>query len=67
VAPPGNQAATEKTNINLYHPENPVYSPKVGSALKHSAKGIERSEQIQACKEEKIRGQAWDIAIWYHP
>jgi hypothetical protein len=30
VAPPGNQAATEKTNINLYHPENPVYSPKVG-------------------------------------
>jgi len=31
VAPPGNQAATEKTNINLYHSENPVYSPKVGS------------------------------------
>jgi hypothetical protein len=30
VAPPGNQAATEKTNINLYHSENPVYSPKVG-------------------------------------
>jgi hypothetical protein len=29
VAPPGNQAATEKTNINLYHSENPVYSPKV--------------------------------------
>jgi len=28
VAPPGNQAATEKTNINLYHSENPVYSPK---------------------------------------
>jgi hypothetical protein len=27
VAPPGNQAATEKTNINLYHSENPVYSP----------------------------------------
>jgi hypothetical protein len=33
VAPPGNQAATEKTNINLYHSENPVYSPKVGPAL----------------------------------
>jgi len=32
VAPPGNQAATEKTNINLYHSENPVYSPKVGPA-----------------------------------
>jgi hypothetical protein len=31
VAPPGNQAATEKTNINLYHSENPVYSPKVGA------------------------------------
>ena len=30
MAPPGNQAATEKTNINLYHSENPVYSPKVG-------------------------------------
>jgi hypothetical protein len=29
VAPPGNQAATENTNINLYHSENPVYSPKV--------------------------------------
>ena len=28
MAPPGNQAATEKTNINLYHSENPVYSPK---------------------------------------
>jgi hypothetical protein len=26
------QAATEKTNINLYHSENPVYSPKVGRA-----------------------------------
>jgi hypothetical protein len=33
VAPPGNQAATEKTNINLYHSENPVYSPKAGSNL----------------------------------
>jgi len=30
VAPPGNQAATEKTNISLYRSENPVYSPKVG-------------------------------------
>jgi hypothetical protein len=40
VAPPGNQAATEKTNINLYHSENPVYSPKVGPALKHCAKNI---------------------------
>jgi hypothetical protein len=30
VAPSGNQAATEKTNLNLYHSENPVYSPKVG-------------------------------------
>jgi len=39
VAPPGNQAATEKTNINLYHSENPVYSPKVGPALKRAAKG----------------------------
>jgi hypothetical protein len=47
-APPGNQAATEKTNINLYHSENPVYSPKVCPALKHSGKGIERSEQIKA-------------------
>jgi hypothetical protein len=34
VAPPGNQAATEKTNFNLYHSENPVYSPKV-STIKH--------------------------------
>jgi hypothetical protein len=33
VAPPGNQAATEKTNINLYHSENPVYSPKVAPAI----------------------------------
>jgi len=33
VAPSGNQAAAEKTNINLYHSENPVYSAKVGSAL----------------------------------
>jgi hypothetical protein len=33
VAPPGNQAATEKTNINLYHSENPVYSPKVGPVI----------------------------------
>jgi hypothetical protein len=51
VAPPGNQAATEKTNINLYHSENPVYSPKVGHAsisnfrlqisnLKHSRRRI---------------------------
>jgi hypothetical protein len=28
VAPPGNQAATENTNFNLYHSENPVYSPE---------------------------------------
>jgi hypothetical protein len=35
-APPGNQAATEKTNINLYHSENPVYSPKVGKGLCYS-------------------------------
>jgi len=26
VAPPGNQAATEKTNVNLQHRKNPVYS-----------------------------------------
>jgi len=26
----GKPAATEKTNINLYHLKNPVYSPKVG-------------------------------------
>ena len=32
MAPPGNQAATEKTNLNLYHSENPVYSPKVDPA-----------------------------------
>ena len=45
MAPPGNQAATEKTNINLYHSENPVYSPKVGPAK--SAKGREqRAEGI---------------------
>ncbi len=30
MAPPGNQAATENTNFNLHHSENPVYSPKVG-------------------------------------
>jgi len=41
VAPPGNQAATEKTNINLYHPENPVYSPKVGSFIKMKRWGDE--------------------------
>jgi hypothetical protein len=35
VAPPGNQAATEKTNINLYHPENPVYSPKLAQSIKN--------------------------------
>jgi len=40
VAPPGNQAATEKTNINLYHAENPVYSPKVG----HSNWGMQIAE-----------------------
>jgi mRNA interferase RelE/StbE len=42
VAPPGNQAATEKTNINLYHSENPVKAsleiilsePHSGKALK---------------------------------
>jgi len=33
VAPSGNQAATEKTNINLHHSENSVYSAKVGPAL----------------------------------
>src|SRR4030043_1083483 len=38
VAPPGNQAATEKTNINLYHSENPVYSPKVGPALQEGTR-----------------------------
>jgi len=27
VAPPGNQAETEKTNINLQHRKKPVYSP----------------------------------------
>jgi hypothetical protein len=26
VAPPGNQVATEKTNIDLQHRESPVYS-----------------------------------------
>ncbi len=31
MAPSGNQAATEKTNLNLYHSENPVYSPKLVS------------------------------------
>jgi hypothetical protein len=28
VAPPGNQAETEKTNLNLKRPECPAYSPK---------------------------------------
>ncbi len=28
VAPPGNQVATEKTNIDLQHRESPVYSTK---------------------------------------
>jgi len=38
VAPPGNQAATEKTNINLYHSENPVYSPKAPVRKKNGVK-----------------------------
>jgi hypothetical protein len=29
VAPPGNQAETDKTNINLQHQEKPVYSPNL--------------------------------------
>jgi hypothetical protein len=43
VAPPGNQAETEKTNINLQHRKKPVYStnqliikanhPKIGYQL----------------------------------
>jgi hypothetical protein len=35
VAPPGNQAATEKTNVCLTGDENPAYSP--GLAPKPSA------------------------------
>jgi hypothetical protein len=27
VAPPGNQAGTEKTKLNLQHREKPAYSP----------------------------------------
>jgi hypothetical protein len=45
-APSGNQAATEKTNINLYHSENPAYSPKVGRTLSQSiAQGIKLKAQ----------------------
>ena len=40
MAPPRNQAATEKTNINLYHSENPVYSPKLAQSLSHSVIGL---------------------------
>jgi hypothetical protein len=29
VAPPGNQAATENTNISLQHWESPVYSTNI--------------------------------------
>jgi hypothetical protein len=32
----GKPGVTEKTNINLYHSENPVYSPKVGRTLSQS-------------------------------
>jgi hypothetical protein len=31
MALPGKRAATEKTKINLYQPEKPVYSPKVAT------------------------------------
>jgi len=33
VAPPGNQVATEKTNIDLQHRESPVYSTKTHAAF----------------------------------
>jgi hypothetical protein len=33
VAPPGNQVATEKTNIDLQHRESPVYSTKTQNPL----------------------------------
>ena len=48
MAPPGNQAATEKTNISLYRSENPVYSPKVGPVLKRSAKGKAHGVKLKA-------------------
>jgi hypothetical protein len=35
VAPPGNQVATEKTNIDLQHRESPVYSTTTHPALRY--------------------------------
>jgi len=58
VAPPGNQAATEKTNINLYHSENPVYSPKVGRhKITQSTESIASLKSIGQTMEVKRR---WD-------
>jgi len=44
VAPPGNQAATEKTNINLYHSENPVYSSILTKKRKEEDRNEKRKE-----------------------
>jgi len=63
VAPPGNQAATEKTNINLYHSENPVYSPKVGHDFPGETFRVLKDKEDREFGEDRTRHlvlKAWD-------
>ena len=40
MAPPGNQVATEKTNIDLQHRESPVYSTDIPGALNNLGSAV---------------------------
>jgi hypothetical protein len=61
VAPPGNQAATEKTNINLYHSENPVYSPKVGQDFPGEAFRLLKEKEERKYGKYRTTRLAWPI------
>jgi len=46
VAPPGNQVATEKTNIDLQHRESPVYSTKTHLPLRFLKKQVFNADEL---------------------
>jgi hypothetical protein len=60
VAPPGNQAATEKTNISLYRSENPVYSPKVGPDFPAETFRILKEKWVRIGSSKTLLANHWD-------
>ena len=50
VAPPGNQAETEKTNVCLTGDENPAYSPTTFSTYVSRVVGLQKTPVPQAMR-----------------